>query len=240
MTTFNYIIGIFQAVGSVAVAASIFWLIKQTRTLSKTYRYNSEWKEKNKAAELSKFYQYNILDKISYIEFVMNRTGALKDVAKIREFNEFTATELQRISGSQTIYDDIIKKITLDKNNDVFILANQLYKDKDISSLLDSLSPELLKNRFFSDLSSLLNSMEYFSMCFTTGIADETVVYQSLHQSFLKCVRMLYWAIAASNKNPKDKLYTHLSALYLKWSYRDAEKERQQNAVISVVETIKK
>jgi hypothetical protein len=232
--------GFFQAIGALATAVSIVWLVKQAITNRKTYNYNSEWQEKNKAVELAHFYQHNILDKIGYIEFVMKNTKVLEDVAKIGDFNEFTASELHRKTGNQQFDKEITAKISAEENNEVFISANLMFKDRDISNLLGLDSPELLKGGFFSDVSSLLNSMEYFSMCFITGVADETVVYQSLHQSFFKCVRMLYWAIARLNTNPKDKYYSYLAQLYSKWSARDAEKERQQNSVVNDYEAIKK
>lgn len=63
----------------------------------------------------------------------------------------------------------------------------------------------------------LLNSLEYFAMYFIHNIADKTVVFQSLHQSYIEIVETLYYNIAHQNETPESKYYTNVTNLYLEW-----------------------
>jgi len=63
-----------------------------------------------------------------------------------------------------------------------------------------------------------LNSLEYFSMYFVHNVADHTVVYQSLHMTFLEAVRMLYYDIASANTNGESKYYVNTIELFNIWN----------------------
>ena len=76
------------------------------------------------------------------------------------------------------------------------------------------------KKIYHETLDNTLNTLEYFCMYFNSGVADEEFVYQSLHQSFLSMVKILYFRIAYVNESGKDKYYTNIIELYNKWSYR--------------------
>ena len=74
---------------------------------------------------------------------------------------------------------------------------------------------------------NLLNKFEYLTMSLNTDLADEDIVYVSLHQLFLKTVKLLYPAICnCNNKYTADKYYSHTIETYNRWSLR-YEKERK-------------
>lgn len=73
-----------------------------------------------------------------------------------------------------------------------------------------------------------LNLLEYFCMNFNSGIADEETVYQSLHQTFLGTVKLLYYNISERNVSGKDKYYTNIIKLYNKWSDRYEEQHQKE------------
>lgn len=84
------------------------------------------------------------------------------------------------------------------------------------------------KNIYLDILEKTLNSLEYFCMYFNNGIAEEEVVYQSLHQSFLSMVKMLYFRIAYQNENGKDKYYTNIIELYNNWANKYSLDEQKE------------
>lgn len=84
----------------------------------------------------------------------------------------------------------------------------------------------LYNGKFLEIITDTLNKLEYFAMSFNTKIADEDVVYQSLHQSFLKMINMMYFYIAFQNVDGKDKYYTNIIELYNKWRDRYIEASR--------------
>jgi len=86
-------------------------------------------------------------------------------------------------------------------------------------------------------LNDLANNIEYFAMHFTHGTADESVVYQSLHQSYFEIMQILYYTISNRNANPSDKLYTNAIWLFETWKARKnhqmAERSEKIREVIS-------
>ncbi|MBS6504433.1 MAG: DUF4760 domain-containing protein [Clostridium sp.] len=97
-------------------------------------------------------------------------------------------------------------------------------------------------DKMFSDiLNDTLNTLEYFCMYLNTGIADEDTIYQSLHQSFLSMVKVLYFRIASRNETGKDKYYTNIIELYNKWAnkyYENEQKEIENSRCISKKPTL--
>lgn len=94
-----------------------------------------------------------------------------------------------------------------------YIAAKLMYKKYDL----------YYNGEFKKILCQTLNQLEYFCMYFNSGVADEETVYQSLHQSFLEMIKIVYFKIASGNKTGKDKYYTNIIKLYNKWSERYAQ-----------------
>lgn len=61
-------------------------------------------------------------------------------------------------------------------------------------------------------------------MHFTHNIADDTVIYQSLHQTFLDITEFLYYNISRLNTDGCSKFYVNTIALHNKWRKRKTEK----------------
>lgn len=70
-------------------------------------------------------------------------------------------------------------------------------------------------------VNDLLNEMEYFSMNFTHKVADESVVYQSLHQTYMQAVEFLYYNISKNNRPDGRQFYTNVVELYKIWYKKD-------------------
>lgn len=77
-------------------------------------------------------------------------------------------------------------------------------------------------------INDTLNSMEAICMYFNYGVADESVVYQSLHQSFLATVKLLYVTIAERNLQGKDKYFTNIIQMYNRWNERYESKCKEE------------
>ena len=69
-------------------------------------------------------------------------------------------------------------------------------------------------------INQLSNKLEYFGICFNSGIADEDTVYQSLHNVFFNCVYMLYLFMFGNNTTECDRLFSNVSSLYTRWHAR--------------------
>ena len=75
------------------------------------------------------------------------------------------------------------------------------------------------------------------------GVADEKLLYQSLHQTFLAEVQLLYLQISIVNKSSEDKYYTNTIWLFEKWKKRlmkyRAKNQRARMRAVKKIERAK-
>ena len=108
-------------------------------------------------------------------------------------------------------------KNEIEKNNMKIFNFKLLYLRKDIIADI------------FSLLSTNLNKLEYFSMNFISDIGEDEIIYPSLHQVFFAYVEISYIYIASKNKATiKDKYYTNIIKLYIKWKKRYLEELKKE------------
>lgn len=65
-----------------------------------------------------------------------------------------------------------------------------------------------------------LNKLEWIAMNFTSNIANEKIIYQSLHQVYLKTCLSGYIIIANRNREGHEKYYLNLIEHYNNWNKR--------------------
>lgn len=93
-------------------------------------------------------------------------------------------------------------------------------KDAEIEKYWEMFSA-LSFQEFTSVSTDLLNCLEHFCMALNSEVADDEVLYPSLHQVFFSIVDCLYLFICHANSgNPTDRYYTHVTKLYNKWTGR--------------------
>ena len=118
-------------------------------------------------------------------------------------------------------------------------------KDKELKMYRLQYNTDLLffMGSMFNDIYLLftdnLNRLEYFSMNFIADIADDNIVYYSLHQVFLSYVEICYFHIAEMNsKGAKDKYYTNMIELYKKWKKRYLEAVEKENKAKETINNV--
>lgn len=84
----------------------------------------------------------------------------------------------------------------------------------------------------------VLNNLEYFAMAFTHKTADESVIYQSLHNSYISVVRLLYYDISSNNRDGESKLFTNVIELYNIW--KEKSEQQKTDEIAAVRENISK
>lgn len=206
----------------------------------------------------------DILRKVDYTELVEFNKEELKKLLSESERKDISK-KLSNIDVDLLINTRILLKST---TKDEFVestmlsLSNQLIKTLDESAMTEvekespkhnkikskqthakvlyELKSQIYKREFEEVVSNTLNNMEYFAMNFNNNIADEEVVYQSLHQSYLRLVKMLYFYISQQNESGKDKYYTNVIELYVKWNNRYNEKCTQEKMITQKVVHAKK
>lgn len=187
-----------------------------------------------KAIDLAEYYKDNVLAKYSLIKLVYKQTGIINVLQKanynsFKEFDMAEAKELyseddlknfKKIYNSEEFVDAIILA------NSVFMFNNSIQTKED--GEINRSKKIRLWNLFMQDyVSDTLNNMEFFAMHFTHKTADESVIYQSLSQSYLEIVKTLYYNIVKSNETAVSKYYTNVIELYTIWKERADEAQRE-------------
>lgn len=191
-----------------------------------------------KAINLAEYYKDNILTKVTMLKFVFEKSRIIVELSKINksQMKNFDSNELAMLlspldigSIKEKMYTDEMAKCIVEAD-EVFGyelgINNHLYIIKDKNG--ETVNKEELLSKFMSHaINSLLNNMELFAMYFTHKVADESVVFQSLHQTYLEAVQLLYYDISKNNKPDGMQFYTNIVELYKIW-YQKCEENRRR------------
>ena len=109
---------------------------------------------------------------------------------------------------------------TIAERHDIALEYSSKKKLEDGSIELHIVQGMFLQQEFIHEVTRLLNNLEWFAMSCRYGLADEKMLYQSLHQTFLSHIWLLYFYICKSNFNNEDKLYTNIIWLFNLWKDR--------------------
>lgn len=200
-----------------------------------------------RAIDLAEYYKNNILKKYVVVQYVYKQSGLMDIVHKInsKDLLNFDKKELYELLTKADINE--IEKI---RETDTFIRtvieADKIYnlnfnleknakieKNVENGEVAFTIQKGIIIQKFMGNIvTEILNNLEYFAMHFTHETADESVVYQSLHQTYLIMVYVLYYNIAIMNEMDASKYYTNVIELYKNWNIKDeAEKKERVNAV---------
>jgi len=172
---------------------------------------------------------------IAFAGWQFHKENKRKRIEKAIELSKFFADEIIP-ACSQIIrkYDEL--NLTTEIENAINLEKVKYFDEQELSQMNPDMAEKWKNayNPFMGDEReknvTLLNHLEYFSMQFTSKVADEKAVYQSLHQAFLKTIKLMYVYIAMMNKNNNSKYYTNIIELFTSWEKRrvkHTEKEKK-------------
>lgn len=213
-------------------AGGLFFIVKQLKLSRKDYISRFQYQKREKAIELAKEFEI-LLEKTAITTEVISKTK-ISQIMKNIEVNkkkilleDFDSLELnEKISLpnkelSMAYYKNFFSEISDEKLKEIFYSYDISYTEKE--KAISFIIMQIFKN---------LNTLESMSMHFIADIADDEIVYQSLHQVFFSYVEANYILISIINsKGGKDKYYTNVIALYKKWKKRyfeDLENEEKK------------
>lgn len=223
-----------QIVSSIIVVTGLVISVLQYLDTTFTNKDIREREKKVKAAEMANEFQKNLIPLINIISKAYSNSKLNETILeKIKSFNLlmfnreemlsiFTEKEIiEAITALQVSY--LVSNYKPIKESDSKSRGEKIeYSPKDKVEAVDI---------FNKSVTELANSIEYFSINFNSGIADEDTVYQSLHGIFFKCVEMLYIFMFYSNERESDRLFSNTSKLYVKWKGKHdrlAEEEQKE------------
>lgn len=223
------------------------------------YKHQKDRNKKEAACNLAKDYANSIIAKYAVINSVFAGSGLvemIRNSLSLRELNDFDREELDKLFKKHNVdkasFEQKIRNI-----DPIVILRARMYRacsaeerehtfacyaSQDDDGKPKVINGQYLQNDFSQEIADLLNELEWFAMNCRYGLADEELLYQSLHQTYLSTVWMLYYFISENNVNNEDKLYTNVIWLFRKWRDRlneitdstEAEKQEYINKANAV------
>ncbi|NBI65079.1 hypothetical protein D3Z38_19065 [Clostridiales bacterium] len=194
-----------------------------------------------KAIDLSEYYKDNILIKFTALKYIFEQSDVKSifvsiDCARMKTFN---SVELKEVLSDRQCK-KIKELLSLEKTAQIIVDAERIYNtDFNIWQHIEYgdegegesekliIDPDIQMSIMSQFINSLLNNMEYFAMNFTHGTADDTVVYRSLHQTYLQAVELLYYNIAKNNIPGGAEYFTNVVELYKKWHNKTKAKNEK-------------
>lgn len=233
----------FQIVTNIFVICGGIIAVWQYYISSQSAKMDLKIQQVQRAIDLSEYYKNNILRYTIAIKYVFDECGCGEIIKKIPlsenlvfnydEMTKYLTKEdmnaLQKCQSTKEFLDSVLTANIVYDLNFSFDIPE---KYKIVSTENKELKPEeyllsLADSHMASLCADVLNNMEFFALHFRHGTADETVVYQSLHQSYLEIMPYLYCYISKINTNPTKKFFTNLIYLYSKWQQRSSASEAE-------------
>lgn len=219
-----------QIISSIFLISGVVIAVWQYYLSSKSIKTDLEIQQVQRAIDLSEYYKNNILNYYPALKYIFDETGISKIVGNLRidQLNDFDIQELKTLFSSEQI-----KKLKEIQNSEEFaktvINANVIYGLKSSIDIKLNSENAMLTAYISNIVNELLNNMEFFALHFSHKTADESVIYQSLHQTFLEIVQYNYYEIAERNIDSTSKYYTNVIWLFNIWRNR----KLQQNNIRS-------
>lgn len=242
--------GIFVCIGVIIAIAQYLVSSNQHKKWTEAQIEDVKARKTQKAIEQAGFYKDKILNEMTTIHAVYERSGIKLILDEIRPeaMVEFDLEELkenlsnakietiQRIMGADSML-PLLERLEFEQG--CFHL-NQRYL-ADILTGIRSRDPNgddtqakkeyklcIYRREFARVANEVLNNLELFAMYFIRDSADEETVFQPLHQTYIEVVRVLYFDICSKNRSlGVDKYYVNLVGLYHAWNKRVKDKQKK-------------
>lgn len=228
-----------QIISSIFVISGVVIAVWQYYLSSKSIKRDLAIQQVQRAIDLSEYYKDNILKYYPAIEYIFKQTGISEIIETLRidQLHDFDENELKKLFSLKQI--EKLKAIqSSDEFSEKTVEACLIYGLDDIKGKAITISdnrisgssvdkvPNSIVVAYISTITNkLLNDLEFFSLHFSHRTADKSVVYQSLHQTYLKMIQYLYYDIAVKNTDSTSKYFTNIIWLFNAWR----DKKTEQN-----------
>ena len=251
---------LYNVSSTVILMGKLIYIAKQTNIQKKDLEMRINYQKREKAIEMAKVFS-ELIDKTILVSEVLKNLEAINKInisdSDYNHLNYFDEDELKKLFDEDDlgkIKSEInIENIGLEKyisayaitgdsslnkfkDEIIFLINEKFLRNEKTKQEYDKMDI-IIKREFSKTMVELLNQLEWFSMHFMSDIAEEKTVYQSLHQIYLKTIKLYYPHIAYLNrKGIKDKYYCNIIGLYVKWAniyHKEKEDEVKRNKKIS-------
>lgn len=224
ITLYNWSIS-FSILGIIMTA---IWAIYQfDKTISR--------KQQEKGAEISKLASERLMYRCEILGNVIIKSELNEifkyDNLKPSTFKNFDKTELISLcNDNETIISKVKSILRSEEVQQLYFreldlrinqikkedIENKIYSNEEAHNLF-ILDNKDLPFKFDQLISSILNDLEYISMYISSQNTHSKYIYQSLHQFFIRTIKLLAPIICIFNKDYCDKYYTNIICVYNEW-----------------------
>lgn len=169
----------------------------------RAYQHQKQRAYKDAACNLAKFYVQEIIEKYDYVSKAMETSGLAEAVQK------------------KIPYEGL-------KDFDHWEMT-QLVGSSDYSDIEAQMGQ--MNDAWMAQIKMLLNNLELFSMSCRYGLADEAMLYQPLHGSFLSYMWLFSFYISTKNLRVENKMFTNSIWLFNLWKNRLEEIQTKQKVM---------
>lgn len=203
----------------------------------KDSRRNEFRSRKEAAYKITREYADNVLGRMCFIQNVLSLNYNKNDGYELQnticsaELDGFTVKDMQ----CNTAYQKYIEIYINDPENSIsdydivlnLSITNRISGFLDIAGLHDKqdIMKYLINTRFHSYIIDTLNVLECFSMSVNQNVSDSEMLYDTLHQTFLKFVRYVYPYICRQN-NEAEIFYRNIIKLFFTWNKKAVDERK--------------
>jgi len=232
---------IIASVGSLLSGLGVLVAVLVYLLNRKSFSVNIDFKRKENATNIAEKYAKS-LQNVSFLislysefgkatKFVGFNTGAIRKFATEQKDKplSFNKEEYDKVFNKKDILAEMEKHLkegvvlfldTYMMHYDVVELKGLIAEIEKRKAVAEEDFFELNRvlNKYKDLKADTLNELEVMCMSFNCKIADENIVFRSLHQTLLAFIRLMYPDIASQNTDPTKKYYTHIIELYNRWN----------------------
>ena len=180
-------------------------------------------KQQEKASQIATDFADNLIEKMGLISKTLLKNSYIQKVTSIFDnhpecLSQFTTFEIEDILVAENEDEDVdvfknFKDILCseDTQKEYQNFLNEKYSEKE---------QEKFNSKFPVLVESTLNHLEAICITITSQAAGSEFIYDSLHQTILKTIKILAVLIAANNNNNVDKYFTNIIQVYNMWNKR--------------------
>lgn len=209
---------------SIAIISCLF-VVLQLIAFVNDSRLHENRARKEAGLEIAKGYAKDLLTQISFTKNVLRYECEtiftdfdFFNFILSNEFDSFVKSDLQddkRLQKYSKIFENGSKEIHTDK---IFEYANRY----GILSFNKDDSPELTNIKFRIILVDTANLLECYAMSINQNVSDSDMLFNSLHQTYLGFVNIIYPYICISNET-EEIFYPNVIKLYKNWNNKKKE-----------------
>lgn len=185
------------------------------------YRKQKKLTRISNAIDIAKYFSTNIVDKACLVYTIFCGCSEIMDIINKHE------TEIKNAKYfNQNEYNTIFEE-----------KERRLYKVFLMSSVKIDENNQIVVSEILQDV---INQLEHCSISFNSGLAEDTAVYQSMHQVIFQLFPCVYPWIGDINKSSVDLYYTNLCELYVRWNKIREKAIYKENKAMKKLENYRK